>query len=117
MKKLIAILILIPSMAFAEESPFFDSPSSSPYSEALAEAFSGRANRDNAVAGAVEQRSFIERQNYIDTGNIYGDTSNAPVQFNYRGNLITGDPLGGAQRKYQVEKFESQQRYKSLFGR
>lgn len=116
MKKLIAILILLPTVAFAEESPFFDSPPKS-YGDALAEAFLGRAERDSAIGQAVEQHSFIERQNYIDTGNIYGDTSNAPVQFNYRGNIITGDPLGGAQRKYQVEKFESQQRYKALFGR
>lgn len=114
MKKLIAILALIPSVAFAQ---FYDDKPANTANQALIESLLGNANKNNAVAGAVEQRSFIERQNYIETGNIYGDTSNAPARFNFGGHTITGDPLGGAQRKYQVEKFESQQRTNSLFGR
>lgn len=107
MKKLIASILLIPFVAFAEESPFIVPDSPNTANEALIQGLLGNANKNNAIGQAVEQRSFIERQNYIDTGNIYGDTSDAPVQFKFGDSIIKGDPLGSAQRKYEVQKYEA----------
>lgn len=114
MKKIaLALILVMPLTAKADESPFFDGPPEYTKDQALVEGLLAEGSKDRAVGNAIDFRSFTEKQNYIETGNIYGDKSDAPVKFNFGGTTITGDPLGGAQRKYQVEKFESQQRAKS----
>lgn len=113
MKKLAFVLILFPLSAHAQ---FYDNKPNTT-AQILAEALGAEASKDRAVGNALDFRSYTEKQNYIETGNIYGDKSDAPVKFNFGGTTITGDPLGSAQRKYEVQKFESRQRTNSLFGR
>lgn len=103
MKKLIAIVAFFPAVAFAQSQETLE--------QLLHNSLLAESKRDKAVADAIDFRSFTEKQNYIETGNIYGDKSDAPVKFNYGGTTITGDPLGGAQRKYEVQKFEGRSRY------
>jgi hypothetical protein len=67
MKKIIALIVISASIAEAQ-SPFNFEPN--PY---LAERARQRESAlDFALADAIRQKTIIERQNYINTGNIYG---------------------------------------------